>query len=85
MLFIYDRPKIQNFWMKGMRFPLDMVFIRGGVITEIAENIPVSLSGNSADPTRVQSSFDADWVLEVNAGFANEHHLKIGDHAALAQ
>lgn len=26
MLFVYDGAEIRNFWMKGMKFPLDIIY-----------------------------------------------------------
>src|SRR5690349_12394377 len=28
MLFVFDHPDTYTFWMKGMKFPLDMIFIK---------------------------------------------------------
>src|SRR3989344_624382 len=30
MLFVFDTPGQYQFWMKGMKFPLDMIFIKDG-------------------------------------------------------
>ena len=79
MVFAYRNPEIRTFNMRGMKFPLDMIFIRGGVIVEMRLNIPVPLPDRQ--PVSVQSREDADMVVEVNAGFVFDHNLKIGDEA----
>lgn len=79
MLFVYPKPQVQNFWMKGMAFPLDFVFIRDGRVVEVVENIsPLNGSGNVS---RVQSREEADRVLEVNAEYIRKHGVKVGDPA----
>ena len=81
MLFVYNSPRIQNFVMRRMRFPLDFVFIREGEIVEVVENVPPPKSGET--PIYITSSVTADGVLEVNAGFMKKNHLKLADRAIL--
>lgn len=83
MIFTYDRPKFQTFTMKGMRFPLDMIFIEGGRIAEIREGIRYPEAGE--EPQVVTSTVQADMVLEVNSGFSRTHGLKVGDRAVLTR
>lgn len=81
MLFVYESPKIQNFWMMGMKFALDFVFIREGAVVEVRENIPVT--DFSGVVTRIQSREEADMVLEVKAGFTSRNNIKTGDRVSL--
>lgn len=75
MLFTYRQAQIQNFWMKGMKFPLDIIFIKQNKIVDIAENVPVP----DKEVPQVTSKQEADMVLEVNAGFVRKHLIKTGD------
>lgn len=77
MLFVFDKPQIQNFWMKDMGFPLDMIFIRDNKVVEIVPNVPIPVA--MQDIPRVISSEESDKVLEVNAGFSKENSIQIGD------
>ena len=81
MVFVYRNPQIQNFTMNGMKFPLDIIFVRDGRIVEMSVNIPFPKPGKQ--PITVRNREDADLVLEVNAGFVFEHKLKVGDEAGL--
>lgn len=83
MLFVYSRPGIRNFWMRDMKFPLDMIFIRDGAVVEIIEGVPIPEPGKEIP--KVQSVHEADMVLEVNAGFAYAHDLKAGDAVDLSK
>ncbi len=79
MLFIFDTPDYHGFWMKGMRFPLDIIwFDDSGRIVDIAESVlPESY------PKTFISKDRARYVLEVNAGFVSSHAVRIGDKISL--
>ncbi len=77
MLFIFPKPKRYRFWMKGMLFPIDIIWIDGGRIVDINEN--VSNDFNPSNPKFYRPKKKADCVLEVNAGFAKEKNINIGD------
>ena len=76
MLFPYDHPEQYSFWMKGMRFPLDMIWIRDKTIIDITKNIPIATSDYL--PT-YSPHVPADKVLEVNAGTTDRLNIKVGD------
>ena len=76
MLFVYDVPQEQQFWMFGMTFPLDMVFLRDQKVVYIAENVPPPTG--IAPPAIVRSPADADMVLELSAGTAERIGMDIG-------
>lgn len=80
MLFIFPVKRQYSFWMKGMKFPLDFIWINGKRIVDVTENVPFP----SADKTDGQlpmysSRFPVDKVLEVNAGTIKKQGIKIGD------
>ena len=81
MYFLLGTPATHGFWMKDMHFPLDIIWIRNGVIVDISENVPYPLEGQT--PASVQPKEPADAVLEVNAGFTQRHGIKIGDEVSL--
>ncbi len=64
MLFLFDQPYPYGFWMKGMRFPLDMVFLYRGRIVFIERGIQPD------NPKIVTPPAPVDQVLELNAGEA---------------
>jgi uncharacterized membrane protein (UPF0127 family) len=76
MVFEMGSPGIYPFWMRHMRFPLDILWIREGRVVEIARNLPVpSAFGMPATHT---PSAEADQVLELNAGQAAAYRLEVG-------
>lgn len=80
MYFPYERPGFYTFWMKGMRFPIDIVWIRQGRIVDLHQDVPFEPGGNgpSLRPRQI-----VDAVLEVPAGYAAASGWRIGDRVAL--
>ncbi|OGY17753.1 MAG: hypothetical protein A2900_00060 [Candidatus Chisholmbacteria bacterium RIFCSPLOWO2_01_FULL_50_28] len=83
MLFVSDESVRRTFWMKGMRFPLDMLFINQGKVVDIAHKVPAPGEGEDGTETRVSTWLPATWVLEVNSGWAERHGVKLGDPVVL--
>ncbi len=79
MLFVYDRPQPIGIWMKDMRFPLDIVWIRDARVVHIEPNAPPLTAGA---PEKVYTA-TGDLVLEVPAGFTAEKKIRVGDPARL--
>src|SRR3989338_2407214 len=77
--FIFDHPDVYPFWMKEMNFPIDIIWI--GEHMSVVD-ITKSASPSSFPQTFV-SSAPALYVLEVQAGFAERHGVKIGDQVVL--
>lgn len=77
MLFVYSPPQRAQIWMKDMRFPIDIIWIREGMVVDIAPKVlPPASKG---DPLPIYTPrTEADRVLEVGAGFAERVGLKIG-------
>lgn len=68
------------FWMKGMRFPLDFIWIKNGFVTQIHPNVPVPEPGTPENLLPLVVPNDpVNAVLEVNAGFVKAHDIKVGD------
>ena len=82
MYFPYAKAGFYAFWMKGMRFPIDIVFLREGRIAEIHPQVPFEKGGNG--PT-IQPRSLADAVLEVPAGYATASGWQIGDRVGFAR
>lgn len=80
MLFVYDEESIRRFWMKGMKFPIDIIWIRKDEVVDVLINAPFPAKGTSDSKLSMyQSNEPVDKVLEVNSGFINQHAVAIGD------
>jgi uncharacterized membrane protein (UPF0127 family) len=77
MLFIFNQEEEWGFWMHEMRFPLDIIWFnseRQAVFIE--QNLP------PCTPTIClvyTPSSNATYVLEVNTGFVQVNHVRLGD------
>ncbi|MBC7074181.1 DUF192 domain-containing protein, partial [Candidatus Parcubacteria bacterium] len=76
MLFVFEKPDFYYFWMKGMKFPLDFVWILEDRVVDITENV---LPQDFQPPNSFTSKFPADKVLEVKAGTVKKANIQIGD------
>ncbi len=78
MLFVYDHKEPYVYWMKGMRFPLDFIWLDGNIVVDLTANVP-SPTTASEEPVRVHPQVAVDKVLEVNAGVIQKLGIKTGD------
>ena len=74
MMFIFEKPFTQSFWMKNVFNPLDMLFIgANGTIHHIE---------HMAEPeseTMISANAPSRAVLELNGGEAKARGIAIGD------
>ncbi len=73
MLFIDDREAMQHYWMKNVYIPLDIIFINGQ-----DEVVYVHQNARPHDETTISSRYPARYIVEVNAGEAEECKIKKG-------
>jgi len=73
MLFVFSKSNLYSFWMKGMQFPLDIIWISSGTIVHIEKNVQPNFTGI------LTPQENADEVLELNAGTVDRLGLKTGD------
>jgi uncharacterized membrane protein (UPF0127 family) len=75
MLFLFERPALQTFWMKNTLIPLDMIFISAEreIVGIVANAEPETLTGRGVP---VPSQF----VLEIGGGLAAERGIRAGQH-----
>ncbi len=79
MLFVFLMPGKYAFWMKDMKFPIDILWIRDdGEVVYIKKNVkPESY------PETFKPEENVKYVLEVPAGFSEKNNLKVGAKAEL--
>jgi hypothetical protein len=75
MLFLFPDQQIRIFWMKNMKFDLDILFIHDHKIIDI---ITLQKPSGSKIPSYTSKSA-ADKVLEINASLTQKLNIKIGD------
>jgi len=72
MLFVFERPSVQCFWMKDTLLPLSAAFVADdGTVVNIADMKPLALDSHCSDkPVR--------YVLEMNQGWFAKKGVKPG-------
>jgi uncharacterized membrane protein (UPF0127 family) len=72
MLFVFEQPAVQCFWMKNTLLPLSAAFVADdGMVVNIADMKPQTLDGHCSDkPVR--------FVLEMNQGWFAKRGIKPG-------
>jgi uncharacterized membrane protein (UPF0127 family) len=80
MLFIFPAEDKYSFWMKNMKFSLDMIWIDSNKkIVDIKTDIPPCLDLCE----NYTPGFKAMYVLEVNAGFVKKYSIGVGDTVSM--
>ncbi|MDQ4107109.1 MAG: DUF192 domain-containing protein [Actinomycetota bacterium] len=77
MLFVFESETTLSFWMKNTLIPLSIAYMDSeGRIVDIQRMEPL-------DETSHPSAEPAQYALEVNQGFFEEHGIEVGDTAEL--
>lgn len=85
MLFVNDESSIRTFWMKGMRFCIDIVWIEGGQVVGAAESVCPAPPGTAdAEQPRYRSPVPVRYVLEVPAGWLDANGLGVGSPVTIS-
>ena len=75
MLFVFDTAARYGFWMKDMRFPIDILWLSDdGKVLEMRENVRPATY-----PEVFTSNVPARYVLELPAWFVRDNNVAIGD------
>lgn len=79
MYFVFGTSSVQGFWMKDMKFAIDMIWIKGERIVGFEENVQPEPEKTVFGLTVYYSPEAVDRVLEVNAGTVARNGIKAGD------
>lgn len=75
MLFVFQDPSVQCFWMKDMLFPIDMLWLdEDGKVLYMAERV-----SPDTYPETFCGEGQTKYVLELPAGTAAERSIGLGD------
>ncbi|MCS6789079.1 MAG: DUF192 domain-containing protein, partial [Patescibacteria group bacterium] len=79
MLFLFDNYDNYGFWMKDMKFPLDLIWIKDDKIVDISSNVLPEPQKSIFNLTVYYPKESVNKVLEINAGLSDKYGFKIGD------
>lgn len=84
MLFVFSESVKPRFWMKGMKFPIDIIWISGDRIVDILSQVPPALPDTADEALpKYGPVVSVDKALEVNSGFAQKQQIRVGDKVQL--
>lgn len=84
MLFIFSDYNVRDFWMRQMKFDLDVLWIKDGKIMKIDRG--VKSPENSGKIERMSSSpFEVDMVLELPVGALDKYGFEVGGEIELGR
>lgn len=82
MIFLFEKPDYYSFWMKNMKFPIDILYLSNQEIVTIYKNVQPAT--NSAENLRIYTpTGPSDKVLEIQAGLSEKYGFKNGDKITL--
>lgn len=85
MVFIVNPERRMSFWMKGMRFPLDIIWVSENRIAGIEKNVQPPSPPEEYPRTVVTSPSAVSYVIEVNAGWTEKNDVNIGDRVKFCE
>jgi uncharacterized membrane protein (UPF0127 family) len=81
MLFLFPESQPYPFWMKDMKFSIDIIWINSGKVVDVWANAPPPLAGQS--PAAYKPTGPGSMVLEVPAGSAASWGIGVGTEVQL--
>jgi uncharacterized membrane protein (UPF0127 family) len=80
MLFTHGAPGRYPYWMYQVKIPLDIIWMDSrGYVVEILAKVPPCPSKSARECPNYGGTQDAQYVLELAAGMAAKHNLRVGD------
>src|SRR5215216_412956 len=77
MLFIFEESAKHSFWMKDMKFPIDIIWLDSdSKVGHIEQNLQPCVSVLIC--TSYSPNTDSQYVLETVAGFTQRHNVSVG-------
>jgi hypothetical protein len=78
MIFVFSKADYYPFWMKDMKFAIDIIYIKDNKIVDIFQNVSPPKSPEEK-LTIIKPKEKSDKVLEINANLSSKYNFKKGD------
>jgi len=83
MIFVFQKPADQEFWMKNTLIPLDMVWVAAdGTVTNVAAEVPASTM-QTPDDQVARRTGNGRFVIELPSREASADGIATGTHLTL--
>lgn len=83
MLFLFDTADTYGFWMKNMKYPIDIIFINDSKIITIFKNVTPPPTDSAIPDEKLPiytPASPSNRVLEIPGGMSDTYSLKVGDN-----
>jgi uncharacterized membrane protein (UPF0127 family) len=86
MLFVFETKDVRpGFWMKDMRFSIDIIWINDDKVVQISKELPYPSPDTPDRSLPIYTpQVSVDYVLEVSAGFSDKNGISVGDSVDLS-
>ena len=85
MLFVFDYADKYGFWMKDMKFAIDIIWIKDNKIVDITSNVEPEPNKSVFGLKTYYPKEAVDKVLEVAAGVVEKYNIKINDEIIIEE
>lgn len=76
MLFLFEKPDYYSFWMKEMKFSIDIIYIENNKVTTVINNVKPPTNSTSLSIYKPKKK--SDMVIEINGGLAEKYNIREG-------
>lgn len=83
MVFVFEKKGNYGFWMRNVKFPLDLIYISDNKITDIFKNAEPKSENDENIPIFTPEN-EANFVLEINGGLSDEYGFTVGDEVVFS-
>jgi uncharacterized membrane protein (UPF0127 family) len=81
MLFIFDVPGRYSFYMKDMKFNIDIIFLdQNKIVVDLYKNVKFQDYKNPYDYEAYKPNFNSKYTIELKEGEVEKNGIKIGDY-----
>lgn len=77
MLFTFSKADTHPFWMRNMKFPIDILFLKENVVVGVVANAQPAKATDKNIPT-YGDNIASDAVIEIGAGLVKKYGIKEG-------
>lgn len=80
MIFIFDTPGTYSFWMKDMKFNIDIIFLdENKKVVNIFPNVKFDTYKSPYDYENFKPDYESKYVIELKEGEIKANGIKVGD------
>lgn len=84
MIFVFDKPDFYSFWMRNMKFSIDIIFVNKNRIVTISPDANPSTDPSKTENLTIYKPEDpADTIIEIKGGLSSSYGFKKGQEVKI--